>query len=165
MSITSEILDALETQLQKSTVVTDPDNIFPDELVTKFSMKDDMFPRLEYLAMGEDNFIYINQQEIQPLHWFTVSGYLRIPKDGTKEDKTDKVKARARQIAIGDFAHNTVKNIYEMNKLRMLKTLPIVGFQFIHSLNHIVQYRELVARTDSFIFNFAMIIDRPYLSE
>ncbi len=154
----TQMIDEIEVQLLLSTFVTDANNVFAGEIPGKPDCSDSLFPRLEYQMHEENNFEYINQTMIQPVQWFSVSGYIRVfPVDG---DESDAVKAKARLIQACAFFRETITNIFEMNYRKLNNTLGIDGFIQIHSLYHAVAYQR--SDFDSFVFNFGMDVSRPF---
>lgn len=165
MNNLEQMMNAIETQCLLSTVVTDPNNVFFGELLAKEGCPVELFPRLEIQMKEENNFEYVNNKVLQPINWFSVSGYTMFtPPNGSDPDEVqaDAVISKARLIAVSNFFRETITNLFNLNNLKLAGTLDIDGFIQIHPLYHAVAYHEVIPCMDDFVFNFGIEATRPY---
>lgn len=147
MSPYSELLAWTKANIQtRSTVVTDPNNVFIGETDDLLSLNDTHFPRIEIQIVGAPNQDYLTQRILEKRCQISVQGYLRRPADEIVEQD---------MFDIADFHHDTEKVIFNIHD-QILAGAPgtPTNFTKISGMTEAFVVVELMPKTSSFLFNF-----------
>ena len=156
----NQAVDVIDATLKANSFIENPDNVYAGEYYGgRDLLPDSAFPRLEFVDHGEDNYTYISQHTIQPVQWFSITGFIK------HEDSKILAQNKERMKRTGTFMRETCASIFRFNLLKQNNTLGIDGFVQMHPLFHIDSYQEVLSRVDSFFFIFGMEVSRAWYNE
>lgn len=140
------LLPSITTPLPPPTGFT---RIAWSELAGKEIHEDGVFPRIEVAYHGDDNYKYVGQNNLSPIYWFSICGYIRWV------DETNDTNSFERILKLSDFYHEVKQAVMDAHSDKLKGITIYKGFERIHNIMHCNLLHEVIPRMSAFVFVYA----------